>query len=141
MDNLPASAGDTPLRPGAAYPTPASLRRLLEAILLTAPDFEAFCADYFPEAASRFSSGNDRVQKITLLFSIADHRQILERLRDGYSTQVAQHEGLIEYTHIPMQSLHRTGRVLLVPLLAISVFFMSGVAAYYHSKSKPSVPT
>ena len=59
----------------------AVLRHLLNEVLRTDADLEAFCLDYFPQVHCHFAQGQSRVAKTTLLLQIADREEILNRLR------------------------------------------------------------
>lgn len=62
-------------------PSPSDVRRLLDEVLRTESDFEAFCMDGFPEVSRRFSAGMDRVAKVNLLLQLCEHAEVLSRLR------------------------------------------------------------
>lgn len=102
-------------------PAPTVLRQLLDAVLITDSDFEAFCLDFFPSVSKRFASGNDRVQKTTLLLRLVEHRQILLHLQEAYPDKVAKHVGLIKYAAAPPPARRTTGRGLLVGAIAIAL--------------------
>ena len=78
-------------------PTLASLRGLLHKVLPTDADFSAFCLDYFPEAAHRFSNGMDLMAKITLLFHYAEPDLILKRLQLYDSQRLIRYQGMLEF--------------------------------------------
>ncbi len=63
----------------------AELRSRLAAFRTDA-DFVAFCIDYFPDIARRFSSTPDRQEKISLLLQLCDEVTI-ETALDSHSTQ------------------------------------------------------
>lgn len=56
------------------------VREKLRDNLKTAADFDAFCLDYFNEIYSRFTNGMERVERTNLLLSIANPKQVYERL-------------------------------------------------------------
>ena len=66
----------------ARVPNTASLRQLLEHAIRDDSDVEAFCIDYFPAVAKRFSQGMDRTQKLNILLVHEDGFYILESLYD-----------------------------------------------------------
>ncbi len=74
---------------------PRALRSLLDTILRTDSDLNAFCLDYFPVAYRQFSSGMDRSAKYTLLFEKTDASAILDALRDAYPRDVDQNSHLL----------------------------------------------
>ena len=59
----------------------AWVRQLLERVLRTDADLVAFCRDWIPAAARRFSDGMDRVEKTNLIFRLEEPGIVLERLR------------------------------------------------------------
>lgn len=67
------------------------LRHLLHEVLRSDADLDAFCLDFFPSVAQRFSAGMDRIQKVNLLFQIVDDpQQIVQSLRQFESSLVAK---------------------------------------------------
>lgn len=60
----------------------AYMRRLLEGVLTSDSDLDAFCLDYFPHVYRRFSAGMDRVRKHNLLLEQVDLEQLYNALRD-----------------------------------------------------------
>lgn len=76
---------------GDRMPTMRSLRQVLTQVLRTDPDLDAFCHDFFPEVFKRFSMGMDRVTKATLLLSIADSKEILDRLRYSHGKMLEKY--------------------------------------------------
>lgn len=74
---------------------PRSLRNLLDAVLRTDSDLNAFCLDYFSEIYRQFGSGMDRSTKYTLLLQTADPGEILESLREGYPSQFNKYSHLL----------------------------------------------
>lgn len=90
-----APASPPPARSAAPEPPFApGLRRLIDDFLF-GDDFDAFCSSYFPLVKRRFTSGMQQVAKATLLMDHADHRLILEGLRDAYPAEVAAREHLL----------------------------------------------
>lgn len=77
----------------------ASLRSLLNEVLISDSDFGGFCHDYFPEAYKRFSNSMDRVQKTTIfLEQIRDYSSIAARLDEYLSRKSKERleaEGLL----------------------------------------------
>lgn len=66
----------------AMPPSLATLRAYLYEYLLTEPDFDGFCIDYFASVHKRFSSGMDRTSKTNLLLTCATPEEIYEALCD-----------------------------------------------------------
>lgn len=56
------------------------VREMLNHHLRTASDFDAFCLDHFDEIYRRFTSGMERVERTTLLLTLADPELVHERL-------------------------------------------------------------
>ncbi len=55
-------------------PTGQQLRNRLNELFRLDADFDAFCADYFPDIHQRFSGDADRVRRVTLLLSAGHDR-------------------------------------------------------------------
>ena len=72
-----------------------NLRILLDAVLRSDSDLNAFCLDYFPEIYRQFAGGMERNSKYTLLLNNADASEILEHLRDAYPRQVSKYSHLL----------------------------------------------
>lgn len=68
-----------------------AVRHMLPAILPTDSDFSAFCEDYFPDTARRFSDGMDRVAKASLLLKYADPQSIFTALKEYSPQRMTQH--------------------------------------------------
>jgi hypothetical protein len=63
----------------------AALRELIQTVMRSDPDLDAFCLDYFKkEVYDAFTGGMERSQKITILLRNADHTQIRMRLRERW---------------------------------------------------------
>ena len=45
-------------------PTIASLRRIIDKVLISDSDVDAFCLDFFQSVGRRFTDGMDRVMKV-----------------------------------------------------------------------------
>ena len=74
----------------------AALRRLLQAVLISDSDLEAFCIDYFPDVSRRFSSGMDRIQKLSMLLAAEDPQEILARLAEAEPARFARNRALLQ---------------------------------------------
>lgn len=59
-------------------PKQQQLRRLLETVLKTDADFDAFCADHYNAVYRRFAAGMSRTQKTTLLLALVEDSQLLQ---------------------------------------------------------------
>lgn len=81
----------------ARRPTAASVRRLLGVVLKSAEDFDAFCHDHFESVHQRFSSGMNRVQRTTTLFTHVNPAEVLEALRKHDPDALCRHEGLLQF--------------------------------------------
>ncbi len=57
------------------------MRKLLNKVLKSDSDLEAFCLDYFPQVSGRFSTGMDRIQKTNILLQQSDLELIVDALR------------------------------------------------------------
>jgi len=78
-----------------AASTPAALRKLLNEILRTPADLDAFCVDHFPSVYRRFALGMDRTERVSLLLMNGDADEILARLRSDYAGTFEQHKHLL----------------------------------------------
>ncbi len=100
LARLAASLRQTsPGRAAPARPLPpsaASLRRLINAVLVGESDLEAFFQDHFPAIRQRFTANQDRVSRITLLLAHADRAEILRRLKEEQAEAVAVHQHLLQ---------------------------------------------
>ena len=56
----------------AMAPARPRLRKLLNDLLRTDSDLEAFCGDYFPDTRDRFTLGMERNHKLTMLLDDAE---------------------------------------------------------------------
>jgi hypothetical protein len=61
--------------------TRPQLRALLDRLLRSDADFDAFAGDRFPEASCRFTDGMDRVRKTNILLQYAEPERLAEELR------------------------------------------------------------
>lgn len=59
-------------------------RRLLQALLRTDADFNAFCVDYFEHVSQRFAAGMDRLDKANLLLKLATPAELVAALRQHF---------------------------------------------------------
>ena len=72
-----------------------TLRNLISAVLPTDSDLEALCIDRFPDTASRFTAGMDRVQKVNLLLVLEGLEQILQAIQERDPVRYDQHRQLL----------------------------------------------
>ena len=79
----------------AASPTRSSMRALLNVVLKSDPDVDAFCLDYFPSVQKRICVGMDRQTKYNKLLEEANTREILEHLVAAYPERVAAQQSLL----------------------------------------------
>ena len=77
--------------------TARSLRALLQAMLVGASDFDAFCLDHFREIYQRFTNGMDRPTRTTSLIEQVPAAEILAALRRNDPPRFARHEHLLEH--------------------------------------------
>lgn len=109
--NTPRSSAAAPLEPRAApsealesaprvghVPTRPSLRQLLNLVLPSEGDFEAFCLEHFLDVYRRFMGTSlDRVKKTNLLLSYKDPVAVLDALRLSYPQEVKDHQQILHY--------------------------------------------
>lgn len=105
--------------------TRAQVRSLIDEVLRTEADLDAFCLDYFPEAHKRCSGRMQRIEKVSLLLSVEpDLQLIVDRLNERVSG------GTLLPTPSPGTSRNVSlGRKssLGVLLLALCALFVGGV--------------
>lgn len=78
------------------------LRRILNAIVQTDEELEAFFIDHFPEEKKQLSSGMNRVQKLNILLDRVSSERIDAALRQSHPSEYEKHvDGL------PQKSLQR----------------------------------
>jgi Effector-associated domain 1/TIR domain len=84
------AAAPPPVAPQASPPSPASpvitkraVRNLLNAMLRSDSDLNAFTLDFFEDVHGRFTNAMDRVAKVDLLLLHATLPSIVEALREG----------------------------------------------------------
>ncbi len=95
-----ASGSDRALLPMGKLPTRSSLRQLIYKVLPTDTDFVAFCIDFFPDLARRYSSGMDLTSKINLLFQVADLGDVMARLKQHDPERFRRNQHLLEYLEL-----------------------------------------
>lgn len=60
----------------------ASIRRLLDQVIKTDVELDAFCLDYFPHVQKQFGTGFSRVQKVNLLLEVENTPRIYQELQN-----------------------------------------------------------
>lgn len=88
-----ADPDDIPTR----APTTASLRKLVQLVLITDSDLDAFCLDHFPELRRRFAYGMDRTQKLNILLEQADPLLVLVCLGEDHPHQLSRYLHVLRY--------------------------------------------
>lgn len=83
--------------------SPLRLRRLLSKVLSTESELDAFCLDYLPEVARRFTDGMDRATKVNLLLMLVPHVELLNRLRSA-NPEVDEHAAALASSDTPTGS-------------------------------------
>lgn len=83
----------------------AHVRRLLEVLLASDADLNAFCIDYFPIVYRRFSDSMDRTQKENLLLVLVSPESIVQALRRVSETPELLASGLLPaaQSHLPLE--------------------------------------
>jgi hypothetical protein len=79
-------------------PTRGSLRQLMNAVLISDSDLDAFCLDHFRDIYQRIAPTMDRGAKINLLLHHKDPGDVLERLRQDAPSATQRHESLLVFT-------------------------------------------
>src|SRR5689334_9075837 len=104
--------------PLAVGPERSSLRSCLDCCLFSGGEFEAFCADCFPEVAAKFCHNQNRLERTTLLFEATDTRAIFEKLRSYVQTLDAERKarflkcaGVLQWPATTELIAHRFRRV------------------------------
>lgn len=70
----------------------AELRRLIDQVLRTSSDLDAFCLDFFPETYRRFSGGMERTSRINILFESVDTEDVTKALRQHDPIRFARYQ-------------------------------------------------
>ncbi len=89
----------------APAPTTASLRKIIDAVLPTDSDLEAFCIDYFPRVKRRFSNSMERRVKTSLLLEQENRALILSALEIYDRQAVDKNRNLIRLAYVPEGTL------------------------------------
>ena len=76
--------------------SPGEVRRVLNGVLRTDADLEAFCIDALPEVAQRLSGAMDRVAKVNLILCLVRPMQIMDSLHARYPQETKR--ALVELT-------------------------------------------
>lgn len=96
----------------APAPTTASLRKIIDAVLPTDSELEAFCIDYFPRVKRRFSDSMERRVKTSLLLEQENRAIILSALEIYDRQAVDKNRHLIRLAHGPRLSQGSFGAAL-----------------------------
>ena len=72
--------------------TRTAQRHLLEKVLRSDSDLDAFVSDHFPEVHYYFTNGMDRVQKTTILLTHVKVNRLIEALRQAHPTRMKSYE-------------------------------------------------
>ncbi len=78
-------------------PTTGSLRKLLQLVLISDSDLEAFCLDHFPTIQRRFAHGMERTQKLNILLEHADATEMLEWLGEDHPHKLSKYVHVLRY--------------------------------------------
>lgn len=82
-------------------PTRGSLRQLINAVLVTDSDFDAFCLDHFIDVYRQLSRGMDRVTKVNVLLEHKDPADVLERLQQDSPAKTERFKHLLFFAKEP----------------------------------------
>lgn len=82
--------------------TTASLRELLNRMLQSDADLDAFCLDHFPDIKRRFTAGMERQQKLNLLLEGSQPAQIRDWLQQSDPQRFNQHAAVLR--ELPVES-------------------------------------
>lgn len=85
----------------APAPTTASLRKIIDAVLPTDSELEAFCINYFPRVKRRFSDSMERRVKTSLLLEQENRAIILSALEIYDRQAVDKNRHLIRLAYVP----------------------------------------
>lgn len=81
-------------------PSRSSLRKVLDKILATESDLEAFCVDHFQNIKRLFSSGMDRTRMVSILLEHVEPEDIVIALEENYSEAFARYKNLLRNSEI-----------------------------------------
>lgn len=111
VTDTPPSGAPAPVS-DSGHPDRAVVRRLLQALLPTDAELNAFCIDYFTQVAERFAGGMDRLDKVNLLLRLAEPSEILARLREQFRTDSSAQGVIDQLLSAPRGELERKSREL-----------------------------
>lgn len=80
----------------SSTPNPRKIRKILDEVLRTDSDLEAFCLDFFIAVKRLFSGGMDRNQKVSLLLDKEDHVEVLSALKEAEPQKFAKYRHLLD---------------------------------------------
>lgn len=78
-----------------ARPTRASIRAIIEKLLITDSDLDGFCVDYFPFVYKRFTNGMDRISKVNLLIELVSSTDLLTCFRQSHTEELEANDALL----------------------------------------------
>lgn len=96
-------------------PDRPTLRKRIDALLLTDAELETFCLDYFPSTQSQFGRGMTRTEKVNLLLQQEDLASLADKLRVFSEQPPNMPESRVDSPWVSMGS--RYGRAGLVMLM------------------------
>ncbi len=106
-------------KPSDDAPLRAQVRRLLDAVLPSAVDFDAFASDYFHDEYRRLSAASDLKERHTLLLALVEPEQILAALRRAYPGRIEKLEKAAESEDLALQHRERELSEKLAQLLRV----------------------
>lgn len=112
-----AKASDSNLAINLAPSKIAKLRAAIATILITDPQLDSFCQDYFSDAFTRFTVGMDRITKVNLLLQLYPEAEISARL-----DEIVQSHGLLP-AHAPSSRKYWFMLLPLAVALSTSLLF------------------
>lgn len=123
-------------------PRAAVLRAVLDEVLRTDADFEAFCVDHFPAVQRRFASAAERAQRTSLLFQLVDHSVIWECLVSAYPIDAERARAEQDSRRAsPTLSLPRTRTPARWLLLAALLLLILIASWRWRSRQVPALPS
>lgn len=106
-------------KPSGEAPLRAQVRRLLDTVLPSAVDFDAFALDYFHDEYRRLSAASDLKERHTLLLALIEPEQILAALRSAYPGRIEKVEKVAESDDSALQQRERELAEKLAQLLRV----------------------
>lgn len=111
------------------------MRRLLNEVLVTDADFDAFCLDNFPRIKARFAEGMERLAKQNILLESISTKEILVKLKTDYPERVLAAERVLVYTHrsspaIDLPDSEPLSKLALAGILFVLVIIVAGAFSF-----------